>query len=296
MSAGGPVPSRSCAPTAAWRPWRGSRPWLDTEPGRRPARATGSACGRCGRWGGSRRPRDGPPLLCGRWRRYGWRRCRGWSGRRRSVVAEPAERVAQDRQHDDRHGHDVVDRASTHRLGPSSTAIISGMSSPASSASPDEAGEGFGELGGGHGCCPGAVPGQTALCHRRRPGASPRGGPWPVPMEPGRPRPCTGLLRALAANLAQAYIRGIVTHPAPSGERACMSEMLKPSVQPAHYGRAEGALVLFATRAEPAELPRVLAGTPPPPAPASSWPMAPGRLSQVSQREHPWSRCARRHA
>ena len=151
-------PSFASAPTAAWRPWRGSRPWLDTEPGRRPGEGYRERCGRCGRWGGSRRPRDGPRLLCGRWRRYGWRRCRGWSGRRRSVVAEPAERVAQDRQHDDRHGHDVVDRASTHRLGPSNTAIISGMSSPASSASPDEAGEGFGELGGGHGCCPGAVP------------------------------------------------------------------------------------------------------------------------------------------
>ena len=103
---------------------------------------------------GSRRSRDGPRLLCGRWRRYGWRRCQGWRGRRRSVVAEPAERVAQDRQHDDRHGHDVVDRASTHRLGPSSTAIISGMFSPASSASPDEAGEGFGELAAVMGAAP----------------------------------------------------------------------------------------------------------------------------------------------
>ena len=39
-----------------------------------------------------------------------------------------------------------------------------------------------------------------------------------------------------------------------------MSLSLKPSGQPAHYAELEGALVLFAIRAEPAELRRVLAG------------------------------------
>ena len=39
-----------------------------------------------------------------------------------------------------------------------------------------------------------------------------------------------------------------------------MSLSLKPSAQPAHYAELEGALVLYATRAEPAELRRVLSG------------------------------------
>ena len=67
------------------------------------------------------------------------------------------------------------------------------MSSPASSASPDEAGEGFGELGGGHGCCPGAVPVMNRTLPPPAAGRQPTRR-MPVQSEPELPRLSLGLL------------------------------------------------------------------------------------------------------